>query len=273
MVPDVITTRPSLTMIVWNVVVGLYHLLLVYALNKYGIQEWIQTNSRRRKRNAPWLKEELAVPAVGAINGVKRDEDQLHELLDGLAKRGWRTAVREGVGIISVEEVPMTAMPPLELTSVEHDAQGRRYNSSDIRAAYPESDRESMAELEIDDEYVDEVVDHDHHLREAHHRATAATKGFSSSLPCFLVLVFQGAVSKGQVRRWAEKMQKLFGSRPRVERFEHSTVVQLNSWTHEGMLHKAAAVVQEASEEDIQCTLQVDTWGVLLEYRGKLNLP
>jgi uncharacterized MAPEG superfamily protein len=266
MVPDEITTRPNLIMIVWNVVIGLYHLLLVYALNKYGIQEWIQTSSRSRKNNAPWLKEELAVPAIGAINGVKRDEDQLHELLDDLAKRGWRAKVGEGVGKFSVEEVPMAAMPPLELTGFDPDAERRR------RVAYPESDREIMSELEIDDEYEDEGVDHDHHLRGTHHRATAATKGSSSSLPCFLVLVFQGAVSKGQVRRWAEKMQNLFGSTPRVERFEHSTVVQLNSWTHEGILYKAAAVVQEASEEDIRCTLQVDTWGVFLEYRGNFNL-
>lgn len=270
MEPDEITTRPGLTMIVWNVVVGLYHLLLVYALNKYGIQEWISSSSR--KTNAPWLKEELAVPAVGAINGVKRDEDQLHELLDELAQRGWKAGVGVGAGILSVEEVPMTAMPPLELTRVEPDVQGRRHNSSDIRVAYPDSDREFMSELEIDDEYGDEGGDHDHHLRGTHHRATAATKGSSSSLPCFLVLVFQGVVSKGQVRRWAEKMQKLFGSTPRVERFQHSTVVQLNSWTHEGLLHKVAGVVQEASEEDIHCSLQVDTWGVFLEYRGNLNL-
>jgi hypothetical protein len=86
----------------------------------------------------------------------------------------------------------------------------------------------------------------------------------SHSLACSLVLAFQCALSDEQIYQWADKMRQMFGSTPRVERFERSTIVQTSVWTHEGLLHDAAALVQEAHEENPQCTLQVDTWGVFL---------
>lgn len=86
----------------------------------------------------------------------------------------------------------------------------------------------------------------------------------SHSLACSLVLAFQCALPDEQIYQWADKMRQMFGSTPRVERFERSTIVQTSVWTHEGLLHDAAALVQEAYEENPQCTLQVDTWGVFL---------
>lgn len=87
----------------------------------------------------------------------------------------------------------------------------------------------------------------------------------SHSVSCRLVLAFQCVLSDEQIYQWADKMRNMFGSSPRVERFERSTIVQTSVWTHEALLHDAAAVVREACDDNYpQCTLQMGSWGVFL---------
>jgi len=188
----------------WDIATGIYHFLLVYALNKYGLRVWLRIGSRS-DHSIPWWK---SLGANQATSPVVEDEVLVRKL-DLLAEKGWL-----GTGDAAPAPAPVMAM------AEEEDGD--------------------------DDEGCPPGIP------------------ISHSLSCSLVLAFQCVLSDEEIYHCADKMRKMFGSTPRVERFERSTIVQTSAWTHEGLLHDAAALVREACEENPQCTLQVDSWGVFL---------
>jgi hypothetical protein len=201
----------EVTEVVWNVAIGVYHFLLLYVLNKYGIRVWFRI--RDRSDSVSWWKSLVGNYGQVATSPVDLEDEVLRRKLEILAEKGWGTTTNE------------------ELGKKKEGAQ-------------------AMAMAVDGDEERDE--------------GEPAPTTISHSLACSLVLAFQCALSDEQIYQWADKMRQMFGSTPRVERFERSTIVQTSVWTHEGLLHDAAALVQEAHEENPQCTLQVDTWGVFL---------
>ena len=209
----------ELTALVWNVVIGIYHFLLLYALNKYGMH--IRFRIRDRSHSILWWKS-LGINYGQLATSPALEDEVLRKKLEILAEKGWGTTTSDS--------------PP-------------------EKEATP-----AMANIAVGAEAEDGDEDRD--------EGEPAPTTISHSLSCSLVLAFQSALSDEQIYQWADKMRRMFGSTPRVERFERSTIVQTSVWTHEGLLHDATALVQEACEENPLCTLQVHTWGVFLSDAG-----
>lgn len=209
----------------WDVAIGIYHFLLLYVLNKYGLHIWLRICSRS-DHSIPWWKNLGTNHGPLATSPVLEDEVLLRKL-EILAEKGWGTT---------------TSVPNPELGIGKTDAAPAPAPVTAMAAGEEEEDRDA---------------DHDD-------KGCPPGIPISHSLSCSLVLAFQCVLSDAKIYLWADKMRKMFGSTPRVERFERRTIVQTSSWTHEGLLHDAAALVQEACEENPQCTLQVHSWGVFL---------
>lgn len=207
----------ELTGLVWNVAIGIYHFLLVYVLNRYGMQIWFRIRSR--SDSISWWRS-LGTSYGQLATSPDTEDEVLRKKLEILAEKGWGTT-----------------------TSSQDQELGKKEAAPAMAIAAGE-------EAEEGDE------------------GEPAPTTISHSLSCSLVLAFQCALSDEQIYQWADKMRKMFGSTPRVERFERSTIVQTSVWTHEGLLHDAAALVEESCEENPHRLLQVDTWGVFLNDAG-----
>jgi hypothetical protein len=88
--------------------------------------------------------------------------------------------------------------------------------------------------------------------------------------PCALMLSFTCGLSEMQERKWVERLKSLYGGAPQVERLAFSTVVQTQAWTYDDLLCHAEIILQQAHEDDNRSTLQLDSWGLLLNSTGKL---
>jgi hypothetical protein len=88
--------------------------------------------------------------------------------------------------------------------------------------------------------------------------------------PCALMLSFTCGLSEMQERKWVEKFENLYGFAPQVERLAFSTVVQTQAWTYDDLLCHAEIILLQANEDDDRSTLQLDSWGLLLNSTGKL---
>lgn len=203
----------------WDVATGLYHFLLVYVMNKYGVHIWFRI-CNQPDHGIPWWKN-LGTNHGQAATGPVMEDEVLLRKLEILAEKGWDPNQEAGTSETNAAPAPAPA-PALATTAMAAEEGG-------------DADEPFPTGLPI-----------------------------SHSLSCSLVLAFQCVLSDEQIYQWAEKLRKMFGSTPRVERFERSTIVQTSAWTHEGLLHDAAALVQEACADNPQCTLQVDSWGVFL---------
>ncbi|CAK9262027.1 unnamed protein product [Sphagnum jensenii] len=87
--------------------------------------------------------------------------------------------------------------------------------------------------------------------------------------PCALMLSFTCGLSEMQERKWVERLKSLYGGAPQVERLAFSTVVQTQAWTYDDLLCHAEIILQQAHEDDNRSTLQLDSWGLLLNSTGK----
>ncbi|CAK9864534.1 unnamed protein product [Sphagnum jensenii] len=87
--------------------------------------------------------------------------------------------------------------------------------------------------------------------------------------PCALMLSFTCGLSEMQERKWVERLKNLYGGAPQVERLAFSTVVQTQAWTYDDLLCHAEIILQQAHEDDNRSTLQLDSWGLLLNSTGK----
>jgi hypothetical protein len=88
--------------------------------------------------------------------------------------------------------------------------------------------------------------------------------------PCALMLSFTCGLSEMQERKWVERLKNLYGFAPQVERLAFSTVVQTQAWTYDDLLCHAEIILLQANEDDDRSTLQLDSWGLLLNSTGKL---
>ncbi|KAH8944415.1 hypothetical protein BDL97_13G109000 [Sphagnum fallax] len=87
--------------------------------------------------------------------------------------------------------------------------------------------------------------------------------------PCALMLSFTCGLSEMQERKWVERLKNLYGFAPQVERLAFSTVVQTQAWTYDDLLCHAEIILLQANEDDDRSTLQLDSWGLLLNSTGK----
>lgn len=264
-----------------NVVTGIYHFLIVYAINKYGLQFIYRSSniqlllektgitpliSTAEKRLAsvtgyvPPLKENLDSTCIESDQDL---EERLSEL-----EMNWRDRMynlsnfeilqREEQGSGTLRFLAMPGEEIQDLISVENDSLEEEFIPENVD---PYAHADFLALLASDSEQESGLV-----YDESMFNTSSVPSG--RYFTCLLVLSFRTPLPQADLHNMVERLKKLFGANPRVEKFRDTTVLRMKVWTHEYLFDDVETLVKEAHELDEHCTLQLGTWGIFMSFTG-----